>query len=163
MALMQQRDAGKLRLDHPVAQQTLYPAAPHFRYSNLGLSLAGEIVVATCGQTFDAYMREHLLDPLGMSDTSTDIPVELRVGRMAIGHTALKRDGQRAGTNWCAPPPCARCSACTGSIPTGRRPGPWVSASGVKGSARSRVTAAVVPATSPGSGSSREPGAALSC
>ncbi len=40
-------------------------------------------------------MREHLLDPLGMSDTYSDIPVELRGGRLAIGHTALKRNGQR--------------------------------------------------------------------
>ena len=153
VALMQQRDAGRLRLDDPVAQhlgwfniedahpadepvtirgllthsaglpresdfpywtdpdypfptsdqlrarlgaqQTLYPAARYFQYSNLGLSLVGEIVAAAAGQAFDPYMREHLLDPLGMRDTHTDIPVELRGGRLAIGHTALKRDGQR--------------------------------------------------------------------
>ncbi|NGX15813.1 serine hydrolase domain-containing protein [Wenzhouxiangella sp. XN24] len=153
VALMQQRDAGLLRLDDPVAQhldwfniedahpadepvtirgllthsaglpresdfpywtdpdypfptsdeirarlgaqQTLYPSARYFQYSNLGLSLVGEIVVATSGQAFDPYIREHLLDPLGMSDTYTDIPIELRGGRMAVGHTALKRDGMR--------------------------------------------------------------------
>ena len=153
VALMQQRDAGKLRLDDPVAQhldwfdiqdahpadapitvrgllthssglpresdfpywtdrdypfptrdqirarlgsqQTLYPSARYYQYSNLGLSLVGEIVMATSGQDFDTYLHESLLDPLGMSDTYTDIPVDLRGTRMAIGHTALKRDGQR--------------------------------------------------------------------
>jgi len=153
VALMQQRDAGRLRLDDPVSQhlewfniedahpadepitirgllthsaglpresdfpywtdpdypfptskeirarlgvqQTLYPAGRYFQYSNLGLSLVGEVVAATSGQAFDAYMREHLLDPLDMRATYTDIPVELHGGRMAVGHTALKRDGRR--------------------------------------------------------------------
>lgn len=76
-------------------QRTLYPASRYFQYSNLGLTLVGDIVEAVSGQSYHAYMREHLLDPLGMSDTYTDIPVELRGSRLAIGHTALKRDGTR--------------------------------------------------------------------
>jgi CubicO group peptidase (beta-lactamase class C family) len=154
IAVMQQRDAGKLRLDDPVAwhldwfnidnvhtdgepitvrgllshaaglpresdfpywtdpdypfptreqirqrlgeQQTLYPAARYYQYSNLGLTLAGEIVVETSGETFDAYIRNHILAPLDMSSTFTEIPVELHGQRLAVGHTALRRDGTRA-------------------------------------------------------------------
>jgi CubicO group peptidase (beta-lactamase class C family) len=76
-------------------QQTLYPASRYFQYSNLGLSLVGEIVAAASGVPYDRYMREQLLDPLGMDATYTDIPVELRGTRMAIGHAALERDGSR--------------------------------------------------------------------
>lgn len=153
VALMQQREAGKLRLDDPVSQhldwfdiqdahpddesitirrllthssglpresdfpywtdadypfptreqikeklgeqQTLYPASRYFQYSNLGHSLVGEIVAGASGQPYHEYMRESLLDPLGMGDTYTDIPVALHGTRMAVGHTALGRDGMR--------------------------------------------------------------------
>ncbi|AKS41192.1 serine hydrolase [Wenzhouxiangella marina] len=77
------------------SQQTLYPSSRYFQYSNLGLTLVGEIVAAVSGQSYDAYMREHLLDPLGMDSTTTDIPVELRGTRLAIGHTARDHHGNR--------------------------------------------------------------------
>lgn len=78
-----------------LAQETLYPTSTYFQYSNLGLTLVGEIVAASSGQAYSDYMREQLLDPLGMDATFTDIPVELRGGRMAIGYTALDHDGTR--------------------------------------------------------------------
>ncbi|MEN1728694.1 MAG: serine hydrolase [Pseudomonadota bacterium] len=76
-------------------QQTLYPASSYWQYSNLGLTLVGEIVEAVSEQPYDDYMREHLLDPLGMTATTTDMPQELRGAELAIGHTMLKRDGTR--------------------------------------------------------------------
>ena len=76
-------------------QQTLYPASRYFQYSNLGLTLVGDILAAVSGQSYHDYMRERLLDPLGMADTYTDIPVALRGERLAIGHSALNRDGTR--------------------------------------------------------------------
>lgn len=45
---------------------------------------------------FDVYVRARILDPLGMSDTYTDIPAEHRGDRFATGYTRLGRDGQRA-------------------------------------------------------------------
>lgn len=77
------------------SQQTLYPTSRYFQYSNLGLTLVGEIVAAVSEMSYDEYMRQRLLDPLGMDDTFTDIPVALRGTRMAIGHSALQRDGTR--------------------------------------------------------------------
>jgi CubicO group peptidase (beta-lactamase class C family) len=77
------------------SQETLYPASRYFQYSNLGLTLAGEIVTATSGQPFDEYVRQQILKPLGMTNTYTDVPVELRGSRLAMGHTAIKRDGMR--------------------------------------------------------------------
>ena len=153
IGVMQQRDAGKLRLDDPVSdilpwydleqvhpdgppvrvegilthssglpresaqpywtgpdfpfptrdeiidglsdQETLYPGERYFQYSNLGMALAGQIVEQASGMTYDDYIRAHILDPLGMSDTYTDIPEQHKGDRYATGYTRLGRDGQR--------------------------------------------------------------------
>ena len=153
IGVMQQRDAGKLRLDDPVSeilpwydleqaypggppvrvegilthssglpresahpywtgpefpfptreeiidglsdQETLYPGERYFQYSNLGMALAGQIVEQASGMTYDDYIRAEILDPLGMSDTYTDIPEQHKGGRYATGYGRIKRDGMR--------------------------------------------------------------------
>jgi D-alanyl-D-alanine carboxypeptidase len=121
-AIMQLRDAGKLRLDDPLAlhlpwfriggtdagapeitlrhllthtaglpreagfpywtegefptgeqirtrlavQHVALPAETEWKYSNLGLTLAGEVVAAVSGQAYAEYVTDHVLDPLGM-------------------------------------------------------------------------------------------------
>lgn len=125
-ALMQLRDAGKLRLDDPVKdyltwfnipqrfsdqppitirqllthtsglpceadfpywtdhnfptmdqikatlsnQETIYPPATQIKYSNLGMSLAGEIVAVVSGQSYENYITSHIFEPLGMTGSS---------------------------------------------------------------------------------------------
>ena len=76
-------------------QETLYPGARYFQYSNLGMSLAGQLVEQASGMTYDEYVRSRILDPLGMADTYTDIPTEHKGDRFATGYTRLGRDGQR--------------------------------------------------------------------
>jgi CubicO group peptidase (beta-lactamase class C family) len=76
-------------------QETLYPGARYFQYSNLGMSLAGQLVEQASGMTYDEYVRSRILDPLGMSDTYTDIPAEHKGDRFATGYTRVGRDGQR--------------------------------------------------------------------
>jgi CubicO group peptidase (beta-lactamase class C family) len=153
IAVMQQRDAGKLRLDDPVSkhlpwfsihktapqkaeitiegllthasglpresdypywtgpdfrfptreevmarissQETLYPAETYFQYSNLGLTLAGEVVAAVSGEPYPEYVQRHILNPLGLAATSPEMPEKHRGGRLATGYSALMRDGQR--------------------------------------------------------------------
>ncbi len=48
-------------------QATIYAADRYHQYSNLGLSLVGEIVAEKSGQGYDAYVDEHILGPLGMT------------------------------------------------------------------------------------------------
>ncbi|MFV1988991.1 MAG: serine hydrolase domain-containing protein, partial [Gemmatimonadota bacterium] len=83
-------------MDRLSTQEELYPAFDRFQYSNLGLSLAGEIIAATTGVGYHDYMRSNVLEPLGMSSTYTEIPAEERGKKMAIGYTAQRRDGTRA-------------------------------------------------------------------
>ncbi len=80
-------------------QKTLYPASKYFQYSNLGLTLLGEIVAEVSGQSFDAYINEHILIPLRMTDTRTKMPESLWRGKLATGYSALKRDGTRGMLN----------------------------------------------------------------
>ena len=77
-------------------QETLYPGRRYFQYSNLGMALAGQLVEQASGMGYDEYIRSRILEPLGMSDTYTDIPVEHRGGRYATGYSRLERDGDRA-------------------------------------------------------------------
>ena len=76
-------------------QRTLYPASRYFEYSNLGLALAGEIVAATSGKAFGEYIQANILEPLGMRNTFTEFPKALHGERLAVGHSARKRDGSR--------------------------------------------------------------------
>ncbi len=77
------------------SQETLYPAYKYFQYSNLGLTLAGEIVAERSGQPYATYVREHILAPLGLESTTPEIPVEHRGGRLATGYGARGRAGER--------------------------------------------------------------------
>ena len=77
------------------AQETLYPASRYFQYSNLALTLAGEIVIEVSGDDFDTRIHTEILDPLKMTATFTDIPADEWGTGMALGHSNLKRDGTR--------------------------------------------------------------------
>jgi len=77
------------------AQTTLYPVRRVAQYSNLGLSLAGEIIREVDGRSFENYIIEEILHPMKLSDTRPNYPVELRGDRLAIGYSGKRRDGTR--------------------------------------------------------------------
>ena len=78
------------------SQNTLYPADKYFQYSNLGLTLAGEIVSEISGLKFDNYVSKFILNPLKMRDTRTYMPKNIYGKKLAIGHTAKNRNGTRS-------------------------------------------------------------------
>ncbi len=82
-------------ISHLSEQKTLYPEGRYFQYSNLGLTLAGEIVARVSGEPYAEYARRRILDPLGLMDTSTEIPVAHRGGRFAMGYGGKRREGGR--------------------------------------------------------------------
>ncbi len=82
-------------IDHLSKQETLYPSRNKYQYSNLGLSLAGEIVAKVSGKPYSDYVKDNILEPLGLSDTTPDLPIEKQKGQMATGYGAFKRDGTR--------------------------------------------------------------------
>jgi CubicO group peptidase (beta-lactamase class C family) len=76
-------------------QEMLYRSDLNFQYSNLGLSLAGEIAAATSSVPYPEYVRKRILDPLGLKDSETEHLDRHRGGRLASGYTAPRRDGSR--------------------------------------------------------------------
>ncbi len=81
-------------------QETLYPASTYFQYSNLALTLLGEIVEELSGVSYDEYVRKKILDPLGLSDTRAELPKELYGKELAIGYSAMARIGKREKVNF---------------------------------------------------------------
>jgi CubicO group peptidase (beta-lactamase class C family) len=77
------------------SQEALYTPLSRFQYSNLGLTLAGEVVAATSGTPYAEYIRARILEPLGLRDTTTEMPDAERGKRLATGYTALDREGRR--------------------------------------------------------------------
>ncbi len=76
-------------------QETLYPSQTRYQYSNLGLSLLGYIVEEASGQPYDQYIRENILNPLGMQDTYPEMPGQHVGGQLATGYGNLNRQGVR--------------------------------------------------------------------
>jgi D-alanyl-D-alanine carboxypeptidase len=139
-AIMQLRDAGKLRLDDPISQrlpwfsikktyeggppitvrhlithtsglprevsgvnwsdltfpsrddmlrvlpgqETVFPPQTEWKYSNLGVSLAGEIVAEVSGEPWAQYVERHILRPLDMTATRA-LPARDMPG-LAVGY-----------------------------------------------------------------------------
>jgi CubicO group peptidase (beta-lactamase class C family) len=55
-------------------QQAALPTETEWKYSNLGLTLAGEIVTAASGRPYAEYVAGHILEPLGMRRTFVASP-----------------------------------------------------------------------------------------
>jgi CubicO group peptidase (beta-lactamase class C family) len=77
------------------SQQTLYPADTYFQYSNLGLTLAGEVVAAVSGEPYADHQVKRILQPLGMKDTTPWLPEAEHGKRLAMGYGRRKREGER--------------------------------------------------------------------
>lgn len=82
-------------IDALSSEETLYPAETFFQYSNLGLTMAGEIVATASGTPYADYVRANVLGPLGLGDTHPEIPAHERGKRMATGYGAFTREGTR--------------------------------------------------------------------
>ena len=80
-------------------QETAYPTETRWKYSNLALVVAGEIVAAS-GQSYEDFVQQRILDPLGMSDTLVSTgPPQPGATELAVGMNGSCR-GPTAG-RWC--------------------------------------------------------------
>ena len=86
------REEIRSRID---SQETLYPSQTYHQYSNLGMTLAGEVVEAASGMPYEQYVRSKILAPLGLESTTVDMPSQHRGGRLAAGYSAILRSGSR--------------------------------------------------------------------
>jgi CubicO group peptidase (beta-lactamase class C family) len=76
-------------------QHTIYPASTMFQYSNLGMSLLGQIVAKVSGMTYGQYVEQNIIKPLAMKETRPYMPKELWGDKLATGYGGLQRSGER--------------------------------------------------------------------
>jgi CubicO group peptidase (beta-lactamase class C family) len=77
------------------SQEMLYRSELFYQYSNLGLTLAGEVAAAAAGRPYPELVRAGILEPLGLAATEVEHLDRHRGGRLATGYTAARRDGSR--------------------------------------------------------------------
>ncbi|HYU32362.1 MAG TPA: serine hydrolase [Thermoanaerobaculia bacterium] len=65
-------------LERIQAMDLVYPPGSRSVYSDLGIILLGEVLERVAGQSFETFVRERVLDPLGMRDTLFRPPAGLR-------------------------------------------------------------------------------------
>lgn len=75
-------------------EPAVFPPDTEYKYSNLALAIAGEVVAAVSGEPYPQYIENHILHPLGMSFTS--IEPTPTTPNMAVGYrkreTGLPRE-----------------------------------------------------------------------
>jgi CubicO group peptidase (beta-lactamase class C family) len=76
------------------AQEAVFAPSTTYKYSNLGMSILGEVVTAVSGKPWQEYVHENILEPLGMSNTTTDPQTEERE-QMATAYMRRMPDGRR--------------------------------------------------------------------
>jgi CubicO group peptidase (beta-lactamase class C family) len=77
------------------SQTNLYRAYDHLQYSNLGMTLLGEAVGSVSGQGYHDYVRARLIEPIGLSDTTSELPRSLHGKAFAVGYKARNGRGER--------------------------------------------------------------------
>ncbi len=76
-------------------QSALYRPYERFQYSNLGMSLAGEAIAAASRRDYHDYVRNNILEPLGLDATTSELPVEDYGRRFAAGYRLPDSKGKR--------------------------------------------------------------------
>ena len=61
------------------------PPGSKTRYSNIGVTIEGQCVVAASGMSFEDYQREFVLGPLGMTGSSWRADEQVRQ-KLAVGY-----------------------------------------------------------------------------
>lgn len=77
------------------SQDMLYPASTNFQYSNLAITLLGQVVEKLSGRAYDDYVEDRILKPLKLNATHPYLSTEQWGQKMAVGYSAVKRDGTR--------------------------------------------------------------------
>lgn len=77
------------------SQKTVHPSSRYFQYSNLGISLLGEVVARLSGMPYEDYVEKNILQPLRLQTTHPYLPEKLWGNKMATGYNGIHRDGHR--------------------------------------------------------------------
>jgi D-alanyl-D-alanine-carboxypeptidase/D-alanyl-D-alanine-endopeptidase len=65
-------------------QAAVFPPETEWKYSNIALAVAGEVVAAVAREPYEEYVRAHILEPLGDAGHASCIPPR-RHPALAVG------------------------------------------------------------------------------
>jgi CubicO group peptidase (beta-lactamase class C family) len=82
--------------------QQLTPLGKIWSYNNAGFTLAGRVIEAVTGQTYEQAVRELVLDPLDM-DHSFFFASEVMTYSFAVGHETPKDEAPKVARPWALP------------------------------------------------------------
>ena len=77
-------DVATLRALAPDA--TILPPNTTFKYSNVGFGLLGQVVEVVSGVPYNQYVREHIVEPLGLASTGPELDPDV-LDRCVTGYT----------------------------------------------------------------------------
>lgn len=66
----------------------------HMKYSNYGFGLLGLVIRAASGVNYNEYVKQHIIEPLGLQDTYPDLEEKFD-DALAVGYTDKTIDGRR--------------------------------------------------------------------
>ena len=82
-----------------VASETLaFTPGSEWRYSNTGMLIAGAVVESASGTSYDAYVKERITGPAGMTGTAC-YELDLVNKNLAVGYEPVTIDGERTFRN----------------------------------------------------------------
>ena len=76
-------------------QRAAYPTETVWKYSNLGLSLAGAVVETVSGRDYEEYVETEIIAPLGMTSSSVGVPSDAHRARLVTGYGRRWPDERR--------------------------------------------------------------------
>ena len=76
-------------------QSQLYRPFDYWQYSNLGMAMLGAAVASASSASWADYVKDTILTPLGMTNTTTDMPFDLVGAGFARGYYVRAGDGTR--------------------------------------------------------------------
>jgi CubicO group peptidase (beta-lactamase class C family) len=76
------------------SQESIYEPGMRIKYSNLGMSILGEVVASASGMPYERFVQEAILDRVGMPSTSVFLNPDSRT-RLATGYGRRMPDGSR--------------------------------------------------------------------
>ncbi|MBX9947974.1 MAG: beta-lactamase family protein [Candidatus Obscuribacterales bacterium] len=74
--------------------ELVYDTNKQMKYSNFGYALLGCVVEEVYGMPFSSYVQAKILQPLGLSNTTSEVNEEM-LSRLVVGYTRRGREKQR--------------------------------------------------------------------
>jgi CubicO group peptidase (beta-lactamase class C family) len=82
-------------LDMVSAHEALYRPYDHWQYSNLGMSMLGDVVSSVSNMSWGKYVEKNIFVPLKMAHSQTDMPFDIVGNGFAQGYYVRNPKGER--------------------------------------------------------------------